>query len=153
MKRGQQKKLPAPTHLRQYHHVIGAYNWRTDEVTALAVDWKNSQTFIAFLEFLLLEHYPHQRVILVLDNASYHHSAPVKAALSLFEHRVGVLYLPARCPDLNPIERFWRHLKDLASANTLFPNLDDLASSVWTVLEAQNQPGHDLRFAFLKDFH
>ncbi len=153
MKRGQQKKLPAPIHLRHYHHIIGAYNWRSDDVSALAVDWKNSQTFIEFLEYVLLVCYPSQRGILVMDNASYHHSAAVKAALSLFEHRARVIYLPARCPDLNPIERYWRHLKDLACANTLHLNLDFLAGSVRNILRAQNQPDHDLRFEFLKDFH
>lgn len=151
MKRGQQTRLAAPTVTRRYHHLFGAYNWRTDAVTALTVDRKNSQTFIEFLELLLIEHYPDQRIILVLDNASYHHSSPVKAALSLFEHRVRVLYLPVRCPDLNPIERYWRHLKDLACANKLFLTLDLLADAVRTILAAQNQPEHPLRFQFLKD--
>ena len=110
-------KIPAPTDFRHYHHLIGAYNWHSDDVSALAVAVKNSQAFIAFLEYLLVDCYPTQRLLLVMDNAGYHHSAPVKAALSLFEHRVRVIYLPARCPDLNPIERYWRHLKDLACAN------------------------------------
>jgi transposase len=152
MRRGQQTKLPAPTDFRHYQHVIGAYNWRTGHVSALTVDWKHSLTFIEFLEYLLVDCYPSQRVILVMDNASYHHSTSVRAALSLFEHRVGVLYLPARCPDLNPIERYWRHLKDLACANTLFLTLDALAASVQSILSAQNQPSHPLRFQFLNDF-
>jgi hypothetical protein len=152
MKRGQQAKLPAPSDFRHYQHIIGAYNWRTDEVTALTVEWKHSPTFIEFLEYLLVECYPSQRLILVMDNASYHHSAPVKATLSLFEHRVRVFYLPARCPDLNPIERYWRHLKDLACANKLFLTLDALTVSVQTILAAQNQSDHPLRFQFLKDF-
>jgi transposase len=152
MKRGQQAKLPAPADFRHYQHVIGAYNWRTGHVSARTVDWKHSLTFIEFLEYLLVDCYPSQRVILVMDNASYHHSASVRATLSLFEHRVGVIYLPARCPDLNPIERYWRHLKDLACANKLFLTLDALAASVQTILSAQNQPSHPLRFQFLKDF-
>lgn len=137
---------------RQYQHVIGAYNWRTDHITALTVSWKHSPTFMAFLEYLLVECYPSQRLILVMDNASYHHSASVKATLSLFEHRVRVVYLPARCPDLNPIERYWRHLKDLACANKLFVSLDALTDTVLTILAAQNQSEHPFRFRFLKDF-
>jgi putative transposase len=152
MKRGQQVKLPAPTDPRQYHHIIGAYNWRSDDVSAVSVDIKNSQAFIEFLEYLLVDCYPTQRIVLVMDNASYHHSAPVRAALSLFEHRVRVIYLPARCPDLNPIERYWRHLKDLACANQLFLNLESLAKSVRQILYAQSIPDHPLRFAYSKDF-
>ena len=152
MKRGQQKRLPAPTQFRHYHHLIGAYNWRTDDVSALSVEWKNSQSFIEFLEYLLFECYPTQPLVLVMDNASYHHSSAVHAALSLVEARVRVLWLPARCPDLNPIERYWRHLKDLACANTLFQTLDSLAASVQQILSAQSDLNSDLRFAFSKNF-
>jgi len=144
-------KIPAPTDFRHYHHLVGAYNWHSDDVSALAVAVKNSQAFIEFLEYLLVDCYPTQRLLLVMDNAGYHHSAPVKAALSLFEPRVRVIYLPPRCPDLNPIERYWRHLKDLACANKLFLDLESLAAAVRQILVAQNQPGHPLRFEFLKD--
>jgi len=54
-----------------------------------------------------------------MDNTSYHKSASAFAALSLFEHRVMVVWLPPHCSDLNPIERFWRHLKDRDCANKL----------------------------------
>jgi hypothetical protein len=94
MKRGQQKPIPAFSGKREYLHVIGAYNWRTDQVTSLEVERKNSESFVAFLEKLLIETYPTQSVILVMDNASYHYSAAVRAALSLFAHRVHVVWLP-----------------------------------------------------------
>lgn len=84
MKRGQQKTIPAFTGKRAYLHVIGAYNYRTDCVTSIQVERKNSQSFIEFLEYLLVHTYPTQAVILVMDNASYHYSAPVRATLSLF---------------------------------------------------------------------
>jgi len=61
-------------------------------------------SFIGFLERLLIQQYPTGRVVLVMDNASYHKSAPALAALSLFEHRVMVIWLPTYCSDLNPIE-------------------------------------------------
>jgi hypothetical protein len=40
----------------------------------------------------------------------------------------------------------------LACANKLFLTLDALAASVQTILSAQNQPSHPLRFQFSKDF-
>jgi hypothetical protein len=93
MKRGQQKEIPAFTGKRDYLHVIGAYNWRSAQVPHLSVERKNSDTFICFLEQLVRE-YPNQALILVMDNASYHHSAKVQALLSLLEHRVRVFWLP-----------------------------------------------------------
>jgi len=57
-------------------------------VTWTIAEKKNSETFIAFLEELLVKKYPTGRIVLVLDNASYHKSGSALAALSLFEHRL-----------------------------------------------------------------
>ena len=130
---------------------MGAYNWLTDTVTWQAVSWKNSEFFIAFLEFLLVTVYPVGRIVLVMDNVSYHRSAATLAALSLFEHRVMVVWLPAYCSDLNLIERFWRHLKDLACANKLEAGLENLVTSVECSLNNQNDPAFPYRFQLSKD--
>jgi transposase len=139
MKRGQQKEIPAFTGKRDYLHVIGAYNWASAQMTHLTVERKNSDTFIAFLEQLAVT-YPTQSLILVMDNASYHHSASVQALLSLLEHRVSVFWLPPYCPELNLIERFWLHLKQTVAANKLYPTIAALRQQVARLLEKQNNP-------------
>jgi len=152
MKRGENKTIPAFSGKRHYLHVIGAYNWRTDQVTSLQVERKNSETFIAFLEQLLLKTYPTQPVMLVMDNASYHYSTAVQAALSLFAHRVRIFWLPPYCPELNAIERFWRHLKQTAWANRLYTTVLDLRQNVEQVLQQQNELSFSDRFMFAKIF-
>lgn len=152
MHRGQQKRIRAFTMSNRSYHLIGAYNWRTDQVFSQAVERKNSQTFIQFLEYLLVECYPTQKIVLVMDNASYHRSRATRAALSLFEPRVRVFWLPKYCPDLNPIERFWRHLKDLACANKLDISLENLADRVRTIMDYQNSDSHFLKLSFLKNY-
>ena len=118
MKIGQQKRIPAtrPGAIR-HRHVFGAYNWCKDTITWTTAETKNSATLISFLEELLVKQYPTGRVILVLDNSSYHKSASALAVSNLFEHRMMVIWLLAYFSDLNPIQRFWCHLKDLACAN------------------------------------
>lgn len=149
---GQQKRILAPAAgSKKRHHLIGAYNWRTDTVAWKAVPWKNSEFFIAFVEFLLMSVYRVGRIVLVMDNVSYHRSAASLAALSLFEHRVMVVWLPAYCSDLNLIERFWRHLKDLACANKLEASLEQLVNSVECSLNHQNDPAYPYRFQLSKD--
>jgi transposase len=152
MKRGQQKTIPAFSGKREYLHVIGAYNWRTDNVTSLQVERKNTEGFVAFLEQVLVQTYANSSVILVLDNASYHYSAAVQAMLSLFAHRVRLLWLPQYCPELNAIERFWRHLKQTAWANKLFTTIAALRQNVDRVLAQQSEPSFSERFTFYKDF-
>lgn len=147
MKRGQQKRIPATRPgVKQNRHVFGGYNWREDTITWTTEKTKNSASFIHFLEHLLIECYPTGRVVLVLDNAAYHKSASALAALSLFEHRVLVIWLPPYCSDLNPIELFWRYLKDHACANKLQDNIEEVAKAAEKLMSAQNCLSSELRF-------
>jgi putative transposase len=152
MKIGQQKRIPA-THpgTKPHRHVFGAYEWLQNTVTWTIAEKKNSETFITFLEELLIKEYPTGRIVLVLDNASYHKSGSALAALSLFEHRLMTIWLPPYCSDLNPIERFWRHLKDLACANKLEDNIENVVKATEKFLNAQNDPASDLRFYISKN--
>jgi hypothetical protein len=87
MKIGQQRRIPATRPgEKQKRHIFGGYNWQEDTIVWTTAKTKNSAAFISFLEELLVKQYPIGRVILVMDNASYHKSASALAALSLFEH-------------------------------------------------------------------
>jgi len=46
-----------------------------------------------------------------------------------------LLFQPAHCPELNPIERLWEHLKDCL-AWQLFNNLDALKVTVRNILNS-----------------
>lgn len=150
MKRGQQKLVPVPpdTHHRQY--LFGAYNWVNDGVCSHWSERADTAAFLDFLEHLLVTTYPDQQIVLVMDNASYHKAAAVRAFFSLVEHRVLVIYLPAYCSHLNPIERFWRFLKDTASANTLFPDFAAVTALTTQLLQRQNDLTDSHRFSFSK---
>ncbi len=149
MKVGQQKRIPATQPgVKQKRHVFGGYNWLQDRISWITAETKNS---LRFLEHLLTQQYPTGRVVLVMDNASYHKSAPALAALSLFEHRVMVIWLPTYCSVLNPIERFWRHLKDLACANKLQSGIDNVMCTANRILTNQNDPNSKWRFRVSKD--
>jgi len=152
MKQACQKRIPATQPgTRQKVHIFGGYDWVRDTITWTRAERKNSSYFIEFLEHLLVDEYPTGRVVMVMDNASYHKSAPALAALSLFEHRILVVWLPPYCSDLNPIERFWRHLKDLACANKLQDDIVDVLNSAEEVMLNQNREGTSLRFHVSKD--
>ena len=151
MKQGQQKIVPAlQPGTKQHRHIFGAYSWNTDTISWQIADWKNSQTFLTFIEYLLVDCYPTGRIVLVMDNVSYHKSAAVLAALSLFEHRLWIIWLPPYCPELNLIERYWKRLKELACANKLHNSIHDVIASAEFMLSQQNDHESNLRLLFSK---
>lgn len=151
MRRGQRKTIPAPG-TPAYRHVFGALNWHTEQVAHLITSHKNTDAFIAFLEHLMLNCYPTDKLVLVLDNAAYHKSRAALAALDTFAHRLHVLWLPTYSPYLNLIERFWLHLKNLASANRLHSCLADLTAAIDHTIAAQNDPPNSDRLSFAQHF-
>ncbi|MCU0498378.1 MAG: IS630 family transposase [Anaerolineae bacterium] len=150
MSRGRQKRLDAPSGAQGFYQVVGAYHWRCDPICYRFIEHKKSVRFVEFLDHLMMTVYPNSKVVFVMDNAPYHRSKMVTAALSLFEHRLEVFWLPPYCPVLKMIERFWKHLKDLATANGFFKSSFALLKSIERVLEAQNTPKHPLRLVFTK---
>ncbi|MBK8025784.1 MAG: IS630 family transposase [Chloroflexi bacterium] len=96
--------------------------------------------------------HPRLKLILVLDNASYHRSKAVQAALSHWGDRLPLIWLPKYSPFLNPIERFWLHFKQLTVANRLHRSPDDLQITVDQVIANQNTPDHPNRLLFVDNF-
>ncbi len=137
MKRGQQKRIQTPGR-NKWQHVFGALNWRTNKLIYQVAEKKNTTSFCEFLEHLIAEADTNRPIIYVLDNASYHHSKISEAMIAYFEDVAVPIWLPVYCSDLNPIERFWKHLKGTACANRLFKHVQEVVDSVVNVLENQN---------------
>jgi hypothetical protein len=71
----------------------------------------DARVFEDFIE-QLLQHcgkWPEPKSVLVMDNASFHHSGRVEELCS--NAGVKLIYLPPYSPDLNPIEEFFSELK------------------------------------------
>ncbi len=69
----------------------------------------NSEGFIDFLQALSED--SQQVVFVVVDGASYHRSAKVKAHLDSTKGGVELFQLPAYSPELNPDEQVWNQAK------------------------------------------
>ena len=56
--------------------------------------------------------------------------------------RLLLYWLPPYCSvELNPIERYWKHLKQQVCVNVLYPSLADLTCSVESELGAAKRDG------------
>lgn len=69
----------------------------------------NSKTVIAFLR-QLLDHHKNRHVVVIMDSAPSHTSKVTRRFIA-DQKRLHVFHLPPYCPDLNPDELVWNHLK------------------------------------------
>lgn len=66
-----------------------------------------------------------KKILLVLDGAPWHRSAKLKVP-----HNIELVILPPYSPELNPVERFWRHLKAKTIKNKIYEDLESLQESI-----------------------
>lgn len=148
MRAHDQKRLPASTQARSGCSLAGVIDWMSDQVWCQPLERLNTECLIRYFEWLFLEIYPDEALVLVMDNAPSHRSKAMQAFLSLFEHRIVVIWLPPYSPDMNLIERFWKHLKQRVTANRLFADVPAMIHALQTELVHQNCADYRARFSF-----
>lgn len=117
-------------HIRQ--NVIGAVNPQSGQLVSLIVPHCDTQVFQAFLDTMAAEvpRKKDRRVILVLDNASWHR------AKGLEWHHIEPVYLPPYSPDFNPIEKLWQHLKSHYLTGYLTKSGKELGDKIYNSIRA-----------------
>lgn len=104
--------------------IFGTLNLRTGHRIFLARCRQRAVDFQAFLK-MLHQHYRGWHVVLLLDEDSAHTAG---ASQQLAEQlQIRLLWLPKRCPHLNPLERLWKDGKEVISANRQRSDLDQQA--------------------------
>lgn len=104
-------------HRDQRYQILPAY---AQDGIVLSRVFRGSTDASVFEDFIgqLLQHcgrWPEPKSVLVMDNASFHHSGRMETMCS--EAGVKLVYLPPYSPDLNPIEEFFAELKAFIRRN------------------------------------
>jgi transposase len=86
-----------------------------------------------------------RRVVVILDNARYHHAKLHAEWRRLQQPGFLLLFLPPYSPKLNPIERVWKLLRRLWIHNRYFPTLTELVQIVDLQFAAWSRPNSKLR--------
>lgn len=113
---------------REWVVFYGALDVRTGRELALPAPTTNRVMTANFLMVLLML-FPHDPLIILLDNASWHWGGEVQKRLSQ-NPRLHLLYLPTACPDLNPQEQVWKAARVNVSHNHLYPDLARLTEAM-----------------------
>lgn len=94
----------------------------------------NAESTLAFLK-RIEEAYPTKtKIHLFSDNARYYKNKAVKAYLE--NSKVKLHFLPPYSPNLNPIERLWKWMKERVMYNTYYEDFDDFKSAIMGFLQS-----------------
>jgi transposase len=120
-------------HVFEWFYVYGAVAPTTGERFFLELPYLNADTFQLFLD-AFGHAFPDSLNILLLDNSGAHTAQRVR-----WPENVRCVWLPPYCPELNPIERVWRDLKD-DLAWLQFIDLDVQQAHVGDLLQGYDAP-------------
>lgn len=81
------------------------------------------------------EEYKDSKVIIIMDNARYHHAKVVQHHIEELKN-IEPVFLPPYCSDLNAIEHLWRKVRSIVTHNRLVEIFDDLVQNLLNCLES-----------------
>jgi transposase len=135
--------LHAPT--RKSVGVFGAVCVGTGRLVTREEKTFNAETFLSFLKQLSRHRRKGRLMILIVDNARWHHAKLL--APWLIEHRSSLQldFLPPYSPELNPAERVWKLTRRLRTHNRYFPVLEELVDALSQQFALWSKPNATLR--------
>ena len=106
----------------------------------------NAETFWSFMKKLRkISCHSGRRVLVVADNARYHHATLHADWREECSKRFSLFFLPPYSSELNPIERVWKLTRRLATHNRYFERIDLVAESVEAIFDSWNKPNPTLK--------
>lgn len=106
----------------------------------------NAQTCWTFFRSLRrISHNRKRRIVVILDNAKFHHALLHKDWRQQVAGDFELSFLPPYSPALNPIERVWKLTRRSCLHNRYFPTLSDLIEDVEAQFDAWQRGNQTLR--------
>ena len=135
--------IHAPT--RKSVACFGAVSLRTGKFVRSMCPKFDALTFETFLKKLRRRRPRGKRMVVLLDNAKYHHAVLLAPLLRKYRRVLTLLFLPPYSPQLAPIERVWKLARRLATHNRYFATLDELLATVEACFDLWRRPNPVLR--------
>ena len=134
--------LQAPT--RRSVALFGGVNLRDGRLVSFLTPTFDALSFEAFLRQLWRHRRRGRPMVVITDNAGYHHSEALEPFLE--SHRgLRLDFLPPYSPQLNPIERVWKLTRRLRLHNRYFPTLTGVVEAVESQFQYWKRPNESLR--------
>ena len=128
IKKGVRKEIPANSG-RKRLNISGTIDIVEHKVVVQEDTTLNAETTIKFFK-KVEEAYPEKlKVHMFVDNASYYRNKNVKKYLE--NSKIELHFLPPYSPNLNPIERLWKWMKERIVYNTYYEDFKDFRDAVF----------------------
>jgi transposase len=134
--------LHAPT--RKSIGIFGAVSDADGRLVTTLAKKFDAFSFLSFLVQLLRHRRRGSLMMVVVDNARWHHARAIQPWLKEHQDRLQLNLLPAYSPDLNPVERVWKLTRRLCTHNRYFPELEDLIDAVTEQFHSWEKPNDTL---------
>jgi transposase len=119
-----------PTTNAQYRvHFIGAIALKNMEVLAKEYKMINGESTIEFLEDLE-KHSKAKKIHIICDNGRSNRNKAVEAYVNRTS-RLEIHYLPPYSPNLNPIERLWKFMREKKTYNRCYACFSDFKEAIY----------------------
>jgi transposase len=111
--------------VREKISVMGAMGMDNGQLITMNAEIFNAVSFKVFVERIIKCAKTEKKILLVLDNARFHHAIINREFLKSVKDKIELMYLPAYSPDLNPIESFWKKTRRGVTHNRYFESLGE----------------------------
>jgi transposase len=89
----------------------------------------NANSTIQFFQRIEQAYPEKSRIHVFCDNARYYKNKQVQKYLKV--SKVELHYLPPYSPNLNPIERLWKWMKEVVIYNAYYPSFESFTSAIF----------------------
>lgn len=109
--------------VREKISIMGAMGMDNGQLITMKAEIFNAESFRTFVNRIIKNARTERKILLVLDNARYHHALINREFLYSVKNKIVLMYLPAYSPELNPIESFWKKTRRGVTHNRYFESL------------------------------
>jgi transposase len=127
IKKGVRKEIPANSG-RSRLNLSGMIDVILHKVIIQNDEMLNADSTISFFKKIADAYPSKNKIHLFCDNARYYRNKKVKEFLE--KSKIQLHYLPPYSPNLNPIERLWKFMKERTIYNTYYQEFDDFKQAI-----------------------
>lgn len=125
--------------------VLGAVGMDNGQLITMEAPVFNGDSFKRFVKKIMKNAKTKKKVLLVLDNARFHHAKANKEFLQSVKGKIELLFLPPYSPDLNPIESFWKKTRRSVTHNRYFESLYEERQCLLKFFKKFSKPNETLK--------